>query len=124
MVQGQPRPAHSPIGEDRTPRRGNAALLPRTPDPHGRRGDDRGLFRSKISGTARRGLLWPLTSGAGAEHRHSRDRAAGKLLTVKRGVFLERVVARLSFSPRFTAAEFDDAVRLALRGLIQEKSAA
>jgi hypothetical protein len=26
--------------------------------------------------------------------------------------------------PRFTAAEFADAVRLALRGLIQEKSAA
>jgi hypothetical protein len=50
--------------------------------------------------------------------------AAGKLPAEKRGVFLERVVARLSFSTRFTAAELDDAVRLALRGLIQEKSAA
>ena len=50
--------------------------------------------------------------------------AAGKLPTEKRGVFLERVVARLSLSPRFTAAEFADTVHLALRGLIQEKSAA
>jgi hypothetical protein len=50
--------------------------------------------------------------------------AAGKLPAEKRGLFLERVVARLSLSPRFTAAEFDDAVRLALRGLIHEKSAA
>jgi hypothetical protein len=50
--------------------------------------------------------------------------AAGKLPTEKRGVFLERVVARLSFSSRFTAAEFVDAVHLAPRGLIQEKSAA
>jgi hypothetical protein len=50
--------------------------------------------------------------------------AVGKLPTEKRGVFLERVVARLGLLPRFTAAEFADAVRLALRGLIQEKSAA
>ncbi len=50
--------------------------------------------------------------------------AAGKLPAEKRGLFLERVVARLSLIPRFTAAGFDDAVRLALRGLIQEKSAA
>ncbi len=50
--------------------------------------------------------------------------AASKLPTEKRGVFLERVVARLSLSPRFTAAEFADTVHLALRGLIQEKSAA
>jgi hypothetical protein len=50
--------------------------------------------------------------------------AAGKLPTEKRGVFLGRAIARLSFSPRFTAAEFADAVHLALRGLIQEKSAA
>jgi hypothetical protein len=50
--------------------------------------------------------------------------AAGKLAAEKRGLFLERVVARLSFLPRFTAAEFDDAVRLALCGLIQDKSAA
>jgi hypothetical protein len=48
--------------------------------------------------------------------------AAGKLPAEKRGVFLERVVARLG--PRFTAAEFADTVHLALRGLIQEKSAA
>jgi hypothetical protein len=50
--------------------------------------------------------------------------AAGKLPTEKRGVFLERVVARLSLDSRFTPAEFADAVHLALRGLIQEKSAA
>ena len=50
--------------------------------------------------------------------------AAGQLPAEKRGVFLERVVAGLSLLPRFTAADFDDAVRLALRGLIQEKSAA
>jgi hypothetical protein len=42
--------------------------------------------------------------------------AAGKLPREKRSAFLERVVARLSFSPRFTAAEFADAVHLALRG--------
>jgi hypothetical protein len=50
--------------------------------------------------------------------------AAGKLAAEKRGLFLERVVAQLGLLPRFTATEFDDAVRLALRGLIQEKSAA
>ena len=50
--------------------------------------------------------------------------AAGKLPTEKRGVFLERVVARLSLLPRFTAAEFADAVRVAVQGLIQDKSAA
>ena len=50
--------------------------------------------------------------------------AASKLLTEKRGVFLQRVVARLSLLPRFTAAEFADAVRVALQGLIQDKSAA
>ena len=50
--------------------------------------------------------------------------AAGKLPTEKRGVFLERVVARLSLSPGFTATEFADTVHSALRGLIQEKSAA
>jgi hypothetical protein len=49
--------------------------------------------------------------------------AAGTLPTEKRGLFLERVIARLSLTHRFTAAELDDAVRLALRGLIQEKSA-
>jgi hypothetical protein len=50
--------------------------------------------------------------------------ATDKLAVEKRGLFLQRVVARLSLLPRFTAAEFDDAMRLALRGLIQEKSAA
>jgi hypothetical protein len=50
--------------------------------------------------------------------------AAGKLPTEKRGAFLERVVARLSLSPGFTAAEFADAMHSALRGLIQEKSTA
>jgi hypothetical protein len=49
---------------------------------------------------------------------------AGKLPAEKRGVFLERVVARLSLVVRFTASEFDDAVRLAMHGLIQEKLAA
>jgi hypothetical protein len=92
-----------------------------------------------------RGLLWPLTSGTGGRPsvfpqliRSGLDSmlalsddqlavvvtAVGKLPTGKRGVFLERVVARLSFSPRFTAAEFADAVHLTLCGLIQEKSAA
>jgi hypothetical protein len=42
--------------------------------------------------------------------------AAGKLPAEKRGAFLERVVARLSLHPRFTAAEFADTVHLALRG--------
>jgi hypothetical protein len=36
--------------------------------------------------------------------------AADKLAPEKRGLFLEPVVARLSLLPRFTAAEFDDAV--------------
>ena len=50
--------------------------------------------------------------------------AAGKLPLEKRHLFLQRVVARLSLVARFTASEFDEAMRLALRGLIQEKSAA
>jgi hypothetical protein len=50
--------------------------------------------------------------------------AADKLPAEKRGVFLERVVARLGLLPHFTAAEFADAVRVALQGLIQDKSAA
>jgi hypothetical protein len=50
--------------------------------------------------------------------------AADKLPAEKRGVFLERVVARLGLLPRFTAAEFADAVRVALQGLIQDKSVA
>jgi hypothetical protein len=49
--------------------------------------------------------------------------AASKLPTAKRGLFLARVVARLSLRARFTATEFADTVHLALRGLIQEKSA-
>ena len=50
--------------------------------------------------------------------------AADKLPAEKRGVFLGRVVARLGLLPRFTATEFDDTVRVALQGLIQDKSAA
>jgi hypothetical protein len=43
----------------------------------------------------------------------------------KRGIYLERVVAWLQFRDgRFIDRDLDDAVRLALRGLIQEKSAA
>jgi hypothetical protein len=45
---------------------------------------------------------------------------AGELRAEKRGVFLERVVARLSLVVRFTASEFDDAVRLAMHGLIRD----
>jgi hypothetical protein len=41
----------------------------------------------------------------------------------KRSVFLERVAARLQLRGRFTNLDFDDAVRLALRGLIQESAA-
>jgi hypothetical protein len=37
--------------------------------------------------------------------------AAGKRPTEKRGVFFERVVARLGLYPRFTATEFDDEAR-------------
>ena len=50
--------------------------------------------------------------------------AAGNLPAEKRGVFLQRVVGRLGLLPRFTAAEFADAVRVALQGLVQDKSAA
>ena len=42
----------------------------------------------------------------------------------KRGVFLERMVAWLQFRDgRFIDRDLDDAVRLALRGLIQESAA-
>ena len=42
----------------------------------------------------------------------------------KRGVFLERIVAWLQFrGGRSIDHDFDDAVRLALRGLIQESAA-
>jgi hypothetical protein len=37
----------------------------------------------------------------------------------KRGVFIERVVARLQLQRGFTDADFDGAVRVALTGLIQ-----
>ena len=37
----------------------------------------------------------------------------------KRGVFVERVVARLPLQRGFTDADLDDAVRAALTGLIQ-----
>ena len=37
----------------------------------------------------------------------------------KRGVFLERVVARLRLHHGFTDADLDDTVRAALTGLIQ-----
>ena len=42
----------------------------------------------------------------------------------KHGVFLERMIALLQFrGGRFIDRDFDDAVRLALRGLIQESAA-
>jgi hypothetical protein len=41
----------------------------------------------------------------------------------KRTVFLERVAARLQLRGRFADHDFDEAVRLALRGLIQESAA-
>ena len=43
--------------------------------------------------------------------------AASNLSVDKRDAFLERVAAGLSQSSRFTAADFDHAVRAALRGL-------
>jgi hypothetical protein len=49
--------------------------------------------------------------------------AAGGLPVEKRTLFLERVAARLRLRDRFTDADFDDAVRTALRGLIQESAA-
>ena len=45
--------------------------------------------------------------------------AAGRLPVEKRGVFLQRVVARLELHRGFTDADLDDAVRAALTGLIQ-----
>jgi len=45
--------------------------------------------------------------------------AAARVPVEKRGVFLERVVARLQLHRSFTDADLDDAVRLALTGLIQ-----
>jgi hypothetical protein len=49
--------------------------------------------------------------------------AARNLPIEKRSVFLERVAARLQLRGSFTDLDFDDAVRLALRGLIQESAA-
>ncbi len=49
--------------------------------------------------------------------------AAGKLPAEKRGVFLERVVARLGLHARFTATEFDKAVHIALQGLVHGSAA-
>jgi hypothetical protein len=50
--------------------------------------------------------------------------AADGLPAQKRGVYLERMIAWLDFrSGRFIDRDLDDAVRLALRGLIQESAA-
>ena len=45
--------------------------------------------------------------------------ATDRIPVEKRGVFLERVVARLQLQRGFTDADVDDAVRAALTGLIQ-----
>ena len=45
--------------------------------------------------------------------------AADRVAVEKRGVFLERVVARLQLRGSFTDADLNDAVRAALTGLIQ-----
>jgi hypothetical protein len=45
--------------------------------------------------------------------------AAGGLPVEKRGPFLERVAARLAPRGRFTDADLNEAVRVALRELIQ-----
>jgi hypothetical protein len=45
--------------------------------------------------------------------------AAARVPVEKRGVFLERVVARLQRQRGFTNADLDGAVRAALAGLIQ-----
>ena len=44
--------------------------------------------------------------------------AADRLPFEKRGVFIERVVARLQLQRGFTDADLDDAMRAALTGLI------
>jgi hypothetical protein len=50
--------------------------------------------------------------------------AAGRLPVEKRGVFLERVIARLQLrGSRVTAADLEDVVRSALTGLIQQSAA-
>ena len=45
--------------------------------------------------------------------------AAARIVVEKRGVFLQRVIARLQLHRGFTDADLDDAVRTALTGLIQ-----
>jgi hypothetical protein len=45
--------------------------------------------------------------------------AADRVPAEKRGVFVERVVARLQLQCGFTDADLDNAVRAALTGLIQ-----
>jgi hypothetical protein len=45
--------------------------------------------------------------------------AAGGLPVEKRGLFLEQVAARLMLRDRFNDADLDDAVRVALRRLIE-----
>ena len=45
--------------------------------------------------------------------------AADRLPFEKRGIFLERVVARLRLHRDFTDSDLDDAVRTALTGLVQ-----
>ena len=45
--------------------------------------------------------------------------AADRIPFEKRGVFVERVVARLQLQRGFTDADLDDAVRAALTGLIR-----
>jgi hypothetical protein len=50
--------------------------------------------------------------------------AAGGLPIEKRGIFLMRFVAQLRLrGAHFTTADLDDAVRLALKGLIQKSAA-
>ena len=50
--------------------------------------------------------------------------AAAGLPIEKRGIFLLRLVAQLQFrDSNFTTADLDDAVRLALKGLIQKSAA-
>jgi hypothetical protein len=45
--------------------------------------------------------------------------AADRVPFEKRGVFVERVIARLKLQRGFTDADLDDAVRAALQGLVQ-----
>jgi len=47
--------------------------------------------------------------------------AADRVPFEKRGVFIERVVARLRLHRGFTDADLDDAVRVTLTGLIQRR---